>query len=447
MSHIFISFDEQDISFARYLKRQLQAEGFTVWMDETGDEFNEDRWLTIEASIYSSFAFLPIMTSQAQRASRVRRELQAAHQFDKPIFPILLGNKPWAQVTDLEYFDMTTGLDSALPMRLISRLVGIVPLHSPSLVLPPARDGDSRNPGLADATADVHHQVRDWIPGKTGLRIAVVVVAVAVVVTLVDFGDRSDPVDEELRSSTITPQQSTEGAAHGTESPYTVQVETNTAHTETVLTAVSIATLGTATPTIDYRGTVDARFTATKNAADAQLAQAALVMSATAAVQSATAETMRTQTATVIAALLRVLPAAPTPTLGEADSVLPSTTTVVPLSTDTVTLTPDVDAVVPNEWIAGSVLYIQGTTGISQYAGQEPDRPDQFQAGDIVTVGLGNIAPGKFREWYVVPATQERWWFVDYLGGGWLPEGVLGDTPPEPANTPPNEGDGTNRRQ
>ena len=456
MAHIFISYIEQDILFAQHLKRRLQAEGFTVWVDETGDDFSEDRWLTIEASIYSSVAFLLVMSVHAQKSPRVRRELQAAHQFDKPIFPILFESQPWAQVADLEYFDMTTGTDSALPLRLVSRLAGIAPIRSSNSVLPLLCDEEVQQRVAPDTIPDGKCHSRNW---KLTIGILGMVVTIGLFLLLIDFGGNSNGVGEELAPYTPSMQQSVRETLSGTEIQYAARTGTFSAHTEAALTAVSIATYGTATPTIDYRGTVDARFTATRMAADAQLAQAALVMSATASVQTVSATPMSTLTHTPtntsttslaqIATLGRTSTAImmppstdmPTPPLS---ATLPAidTATVTAMTTPmltqlavrTDTVRPTLEAVVPNRWNVGTILFIQEVTGVSQYAGQAPDRPEQFQPGDEVTVGLGNVAPGQLREWYVVQVTQERWWFIDYLGGGWLPETVLADSPPGPIN-------------
>jgi hypothetical protein len=124
----------------------------------------------------------------------------------------------------------------------------------------------------------------------------------------------------------------------------------------------------------------------------------------------------------------------PTLTLTHTPSAtVTSTETFTPTNTLTPSNTPTMTAttVVPNDWYAGTTLYVQEVTGLSRIAGQLPNRPEQLNPGDDLTVGTGNVAPGQLREWYVVPATQERWWFVDKFGGGWLPESVLSDDAPE----------------
>ena len=90
MAHIFISYSKRDIEFARHLSRLLQAEGFSVWMDERLRPA-ETWWTTIEANIRSSAAFMIIMSPDARTSRWVRREFLVAErpEVGKPIFPIL----------------------------------------------------------------------------------------------------------------------------------------------------------------------------------------------------------------------------------------------------------------------------------------------------------------------------------------------------------------------
>jgi hypothetical protein len=34
MAHIFVSYSKQDVEFMRYLKALLEAQGYSVWVDE-----------------------------------------------------------------------------------------------------------------------------------------------------------------------------------------------------------------------------------------------------------------------------------------------------------------------------------------------------------------------------------------------------------------------------
>lgn len=440
MTHIFVSYVEHDGMFAQHLKRQLQVEGFTVWMDDPEDDLTGEHWATIEASIFSASAYLVVMSSNAQKSPRIRRELQMAHEFDKPIFPVLFWGKPWAQVADMEYFDMTTGTDSALPLRLVSRLVDVVPIRRTGGAVP-YFDAD-----LAEAEKTTHSAAKGRFPINKWMAVAgflAIIGFIGVSLPLLDL--TSDPSESDGSLAPRSP--SAQVVSGGTRSNNEAQSEIDPVQTQAALTAIAIATFGTATPTIDYRGTVDARFTATRMAADAQSEQSALVQSATAAVEtvivtlSPTVATPLTRLATSSQVVTTVPTQSTTSISSSRDSPTPMPLALEPTETigPAEAPTPTSDEIVPNGWNAGTYLYVQETVGVSEYAGQEPNRPEQFQPGDEVIVGLGNIAPGRYREWYVVQATQERWWFVDHLGGGWLPEYVLAELPPAPTTDPLTE--------
>ncbi|MCL4249462.1 MAG: SUMF1/EgtB/PvdO family nonheme iron enzyme [Anaerolineae bacterium] len=129
MSHIFISYSKNDIAFARHLRRLLEAEGFSVWMDETRLVPAERWWPTIEANIRSCAAFIVIMSGHSKQSVWVEREVLVAEEEDvkKPIFPILLAGKRWARLAEKQYEDMTGGVNAALSPRLIGGLAQYAP--------------------------------------------------------------------------------------------------------------------------------------------------------------------------------------------------------------------------------------------------------------------------------------------------------------------------------
>ncbi len=129
MSHIFISYSKNDIAFARHLCRLLEAEGFSVWMDETRLVPAERWWPTIESNIRSCAAFIVIMSAHSKQSVGVEREILVAEEEDvkKPIFPILLAGKRWARLAEKQYEDMTGGVNAALSPRLIGGLAQYAP--------------------------------------------------------------------------------------------------------------------------------------------------------------------------------------------------------------------------------------------------------------------------------------------------------------------------------
>ena len=92
MSHIFISYSKQNIDFARHLRRLLQDQGFSVWMDETQLGASEKWWSSIERNIKSASAFIVILSPDARESDWVEREILVAEdkRNKKTIFPVLL---------------------------------------------------------------------------------------------------------------------------------------------------------------------------------------------------------------------------------------------------------------------------------------------------------------------------------------------------------------------
>lgn len=129
MSHIFISYSKNDIAFARHLRRLLEAEGFSVWMDETRLVPAERWWPMIETNVRSCAAFIVIMSGHSKQSVWVEREVLVAEEEDvkKPIFPILLAGKRWARLAEKQYEDMTGGVNAALSPRLIGGLAQYAP--------------------------------------------------------------------------------------------------------------------------------------------------------------------------------------------------------------------------------------------------------------------------------------------------------------------------------
>lgn len=129
-SHIFISYSKQDIGFARHLRDLLQDAGFSVWLDETKLVPSERWWSSIERNIDNCAALLVIMSPRSKTSDWVEREILHAERRRKPIFPILLEGEYWSRLANVEYEDMTAGLNAVLSDRLIEVLTDYVPHHT-----------------------------------------------------------------------------------------------------------------------------------------------------------------------------------------------------------------------------------------------------------------------------------------------------------------------------
>jgi protein-disulfide isomerase len=137
MSHVFISYSKTDIGFARHLRRLLENRGFGVWMDETELVPSSQWWPEIEHNIETCAAFLVIMSPGARGSRWVEREILYAEDQNKPIFPILLEGKSWPRLADIQYSDMTAGIEAALPASLTEGLAKRVPVGDRQTVPPP----------------------------------------------------------------------------------------------------------------------------------------------------------------------------------------------------------------------------------------------------------------------------------------------------------------------
>lgn len=125
MSHIFISYSKKDLEFVRYLRALLHAEAFTVWLD---DELHpgEDWWERLEQQIHGCAAFLVVMSPSARDSRYVRRELLLAEHLNLPVFPVLLAGEVWANLADLQYADLRSGLHAKLPAKLLQSLQAVL---------------------------------------------------------------------------------------------------------------------------------------------------------------------------------------------------------------------------------------------------------------------------------------------------------------------------------
>jgi formylglycine-generating enzyme required for sulfatase activity len=131
MSHIFISYSKKNIAFARHLRGMLENEGFTIWMDEEKLNPSQRWWPEIEKNIISCAAFIVIMSPDAQESDWVEREILVAEDKDhrKEIFPVLLSGKRWSRLGNIQYEDMTAGLNAILSSRFVDELRAVMPFR------------------------------------------------------------------------------------------------------------------------------------------------------------------------------------------------------------------------------------------------------------------------------------------------------------------------------
>lgn len=185
MSYLFISYSKHDTSFARHLKRLLEAEGFGVWMDESQIEPSTRWWPTIEQNIDGCAAFLVVMSPAAHESEWVEREILRAEKQRKPVFPVLLAGEEWSRLANIQYADMRAGLNARLPSHLLKALHNAVHraprVPTPQRITPPGGRARRASSGIK------------WLIGIVILAIAAVALAVALEIGPFDDGGDNTP--------------------------------------------------------------------------------------------------------------------------------------------------------------------------------------------------------------------------------------------------------------
>src|SRR5215510_2534581 len=127
MAHIFVSYSKQDVEFMRYLKALLEAEGYSVWVDEARLTPSVRWWKTIEENISECSAFVIVMSPTASDSDWVEREILMAESEDRPIIPVLLAGNPWPRLANIQYEDMRAGVRAKLSQRFLGILRNCIP--------------------------------------------------------------------------------------------------------------------------------------------------------------------------------------------------------------------------------------------------------------------------------------------------------------------------------
>lgn len=108
VSHIFISYQHDDVDFAENLKQRLEKVGFKVWIDSeqlnAGDDWHE----VIDEGIKTASALIVIITPAVQTSKYVTYEWAFAWGAGVPVIPILLkSTQIHPRLEKLKYEDFT----------------------------------------------------------------------------------------------------------------------------------------------------------------------------------------------------------------------------------------------------------------------------------------------------------------------------------------------------
>ncbi len=106
----------------RYLKALLEAQGYSIWVDEARLTPSSRWWKTIEQNIEACSAFVIIMSPTASDSDWVEREILMAESEKRPIIPVLLAGNPWPRLANIQYEDMRAGVRAKLSPSFIHTL-------------------------------------------------------------------------------------------------------------------------------------------------------------------------------------------------------------------------------------------------------------------------------------------------------------------------------------
>lgn len=147
--HVFVSYSHHDDKFTKRLVADLRAQGFTVWIDDTGIPPGTPNWeKTLREAISKAYAVILIASPQALSSDYVGDEIALAKAYKHTIFPIWAEGTEWVDCVPIGYFNMQyidareTRYKSALD-KLVSRLGALSPpsqvagAYSNPYVLPP----------------------------------------------------------------------------------------------------------------------------------------------------------------------------------------------------------------------------------------------------------------------------------------------------------------------
>ena len=94
---VFISYGrEPEVSdFVKKLKKDLEAKGYTVWLDVESIHSGSDWRGAIGTGVHKCASFIPIITQKYVKSDYCKNELYAADRGKKCIFPIIYQEVDW----------------------------------------------------------------------------------------------------------------------------------------------------------------------------------------------------------------------------------------------------------------------------------------------------------------------------------------------------------------
>src|SRR5215213_2370680 len=108
MSHIFISYNQEDGDFSEILHNKLDQADFTVWRDTARLRGGEDWRKGIDDAIKQAFALIVVITPEAKASEYVTYEWAFAWGAGVKVIPLLLKRAQLhPRLEALQYLDFT----------------------------------------------------------------------------------------------------------------------------------------------------------------------------------------------------------------------------------------------------------------------------------------------------------------------------------------------------
>lgn len=93
---VFVSYAHEDKQIAMRIVKDLQSEGFIVWVDKEGLEPGTPNWeRSIEEAISHSFAIVWVTTPNSRKSDWVGEELRIARNQEISIYPVFVAGNKW----------------------------------------------------------------------------------------------------------------------------------------------------------------------------------------------------------------------------------------------------------------------------------------------------------------------------------------------------------------
>ncbi|MBN1668157.1 MAG: toll/interleukin-1 receptor domain-containing protein, partial [Anaerolineales bacterium] len=110
MQNLFISYSREDDELAQRLQQDLEAQGYTTWVDTDRLRAGQ-RWTqAIEGAIKSSDVLLVIWSQTSLRSRFVEKECLFADRHGVPIIPLLADATPLpVYLEGIQYLDLSAG--------------------------------------------------------------------------------------------------------------------------------------------------------------------------------------------------------------------------------------------------------------------------------------------------------------------------------------------------